>query len=268
MLILFIAILGLCVGSFLNCLIYRLHEKKTILGRSFCPHCKKQISWHDNIPLLSFIWLRGRCRHCRRKISWQYPIIELATGILFVLVFVHNFSAQSGPALGWQFPIPSTWDNFQFLARMIFQWLFVSILVIIFIYDLRWYIIPDIITLPAMALVLLVNLYLGVGWLNLLLAAGIGGGFFGLQYLVSRGRWIGGGDIRLGVLMGIILGYPQIITALMLAYISGSAIGVALLTARKKQWSSQIPFGTFLSAATVITMLWGEEILGWYLNLL
>ena len=263
-----IFIFGLCVGSFINCLVWRLNQKKTILGRSICPKCKKQIAWYDNVPLLSFILLKGKCRNCKREISWQYPAVELTTSILFVIAFLVNF----------QFSIPSTLDNFQ----TIFNWqfstpstimflrdiLFISILIIIFIYDLRWQLILDKITLPAMAVALGLNLWLGMNWINLLLAAGIGGGFFLAQYLVSRGRWIGGGDIRLGVLMGLMLGWPQILVALFLAYVSGSIIGIGLLATGRKQWSSRVPFGAFLSAATIVAMLWGEEMLHWYLKLI
>ncbi|MCK9578932.1 MAG: prepilin peptidase [Methanoregula sp.] len=258
-----IFIFGLCFGSFLNCFIYRLHEKKTILGRSFCPSCHKQIAWYDNIPLVSFILLKGKCRHCKRKISWQYPAVELATAVLFVLIYINaQFSITNAQSISnIQYPI----SNIILFARNL---IFICALIIIFIYDLRWQLILDKITLPAMAVALGLNLCLGMGWLNLLIAAGVGGGFFLAQYLISRGRWIGGGDISLGILMGIILGWPQILTALFLAYVSGAIIGAGLLAARKKQWSSQIPFGTFLSAATIVTLLWGNKILEWYLNLI
>ena len=250
-----IFVIGLCIGSFIDCLVWRLNRKKTILGRSICPQCKKKIAWYDNIPLISFIILRGRCRHCKKKISFQYPLVELATGILFVIVWLRLNNTSD-------FVLQT---SYLLLLRDL---IFISILIVIFIYDLRWYLILDIITVPAMALALVLNFFLGFNCLNLLIAAAIGGGFFLLQYVVSRGKWIGGGDIRLGVLMGLMLGYPQIIVALMLAYILGSIVGIMLLAAKKKQWSSQIPFGAFLSAATVVVLLWGEKILDWYLGII
>ena len=257
---LYITIIGLCFGSFLNCLIYRLHEQKTILGRSFCPRCKKQIAWYDNIPLLSFILLKGKCRHCKHEISWQYPAVELVTAILFFVIWQkYQINIDIVDIARYSLPVTR-------YVEIIRDWLFVCILIIVFIYDLRWQLILDKITLPAMVIALGFNLFLGAGWQNLLLAAGIGGGFFLAQYLISRGRWVGGGDIRLGALMGLMLGWPQILTALFLAYVSGAIIGVGLLVARKKQWSSQVPFGTFLSAATVVALLWGEKILEWYFN--
>ena len=276
--LLIIFIVGLCVGSFLNCLIYRLRRQKTILGRSYCPHCKQPIAWYDNIPLISFILLKGECRHCKRPIAWQYPAVELATGILFVLAYINFqfFPPQRDPAMAvtifnfqtisdvqilkFQFII----HNSKLLIQLLRDWLFVCILIVVFIYDLRWQLILDKVTVPAIIVAFGLNLWLGMNWLNLLAAAGIGGGFFLAQYLISRGRWIGGGDIRLGVLMGLMLGWPQILTALILAYVSGAVVGVGLLLERKKQLSSRLPFGTFLSAATIVAMLWGEEIMSWW----
>ncbi len=259
---LFIAILGLCLGSFLNCFIYRLHANKTIFGRSFCPDCKAKIAWYDNIPLGSFIWLRGKCRNCKRKISWQYPLIELATAVLFVLVW-QKYQVNIDITDVTRYPLPVTG-----YLEIIRDWLFVCILIIIFIYDLRWQLILDKITLPAMIIAFGLNLWLGANWLNLLLAAGAGGGFFLAQYLISRGSWIGGGDIRLGALMGLMLGWPQILVALVLAYASGAIVGVGLVAAGKKKWSARIAFGTFLSAATIVVLLWGEEILERYLDII
>ena len=255
-----IFVFGLCLGSFLNCFIYRLRKKQSILGRSYCPDCKTKIAWYDNIPLLSFILLKGKCRHCRKKISWQYPLVELVTAVLFLIIWqkykidVDSFTRYSLLVTRY--------------SKLIRDWLFVCILIVIFIYDLRWQLILDKITLPAMVIAFGLNIWLGISWQNLLLAGIIGGGFFLTQYLISRGRWIGGGDIRLGVLMGLMLGWPQIIVALMLAYISGAIVGIGLILGKKKQWSSHIPFGTFLSAATIVAMLWGEEILSWYPKLI
>jgi len=218
-----------------------------------CPHCQKKINWYDNVPLISFIVLHGKCRNCKKIISFQYPIVELTTGILFVLAILN---------------IEYSIFNIKYLIPVLRDLFFISVLVIIFIYDLKWYLILDIITVPAMALALAFNLFLGYTWQNLFLAAIIGGGFFLIQYIISKGKWIGGGDIRMGALMGFMLGYPHIITGLMLSYIFGSIIGIILLIAGKKRMSSQIPFGTFLSAATIIVLLWGVDILALYSSLI
>ena len=254
----FIFILGLCLGSFLNCFIYRLHERQTVLGRSYCPHCKHLIAWYDNIPLISFMLLKGECRHCKRQISWQYPLVELVTAVLFIVVWQkYQVNIDITNVTGY-------WLLVTGCSKVIRDWLFVCILIVVFIYDLRWQLILDKVTAPAIIVAFGLNLWLGMNWLNLLAAAGIGGGFFLAQYLISRGRWIGGGDIRLGVLMGLMLGWPQIFAALILAYVSGAVVGVGLLLTRKKQPSSRLPFGTFLSAATIAAMFWGEEIMSWW----
>ncbi|MCK4539941.1 prepilin peptidase [Candidatus Parcubacteria bacterium] len=259
-------VFGAVIGSFLNCLIWRLHKKKTILGRSICLHCRKQIAWYDNIPLLSFIILRGKCRHCAKKISWQYPAVEFVTGVLFVIAFLGN--QESGIRNQGLFVFNfSLIPNSLFFIHLIRDWFIVSVMIIIFIYDLRWYLILDIITLPACAVVFIFNLLLGFNWQNLLISGIIGGSFFLLQFAVSRGKWIGGGDIRLGLLMGLALGWPMILTALYIAYISGSVIGIYLLAAKKKQWGGRIPFGVFLTTATVISLFWGDELVSFYWGL-
>jgi prepilin signal peptidase PulO-like enzyme (type II secretory pathway) len=259
---LFIFLFGLIIGSFLNCLIWRLHKKESMMGRSYCPKCLQKIFWYDNIPLFSFAFLGGKCRHCQKKISWQYPAVELITGILFVVAFLLNFSAQGGSAFGGQFSNPL------FVVKLFRDWYIIAIMTIIFIYDLRWYMILDIVTLPACLVVFLLNLVLGITWQNMVISGIIGGSFFLIQFLISRGKCIGGGDIRLGLLMGIALGWPLVLVAILLAYFVGSLVGICLIIAKKKQWSSQIPLGIFLSTATIITLFWGQEILNWYLGIL
>lgn len=261
--VLIVFILGLLVGSFLNVFILRLHVKQNFIkGRSHCPKCHKKISWFDNIPVISFILLQGKCRHCRKNISWQYPLVELSTGILFVISFMIHFPVlKAGQMFVTQYQIMPA-DYIGFIRDIIFC----SILVVIFIYDLRWYLILDKVVLPSIFIAFAFNILLGLNIYNLILAALIGGGFFLAQFFISRGRWIGGGDIRLGVLLGAMLGWPNIIVALFLAYISGSVIGIILLMNGLKKWSSQIPFGTFLSIAAIITLWWGPDLLNWYIK--
>ena len=250
--LIFIFIFGLIIGSFLNCLIYRLHKNKSMMGRSFCPKCKKQISWYDNIPILSFLFLNGKCRYCKQKISWQYLLVEFITGILFVIAFIIEFSVFQN-------------QNILMLFR---SWFIISVMIVVFIYDLKWYLILDIVTLPASLFILILNLYLGMNWQNMLISVIIGVGFFLSQFLISRGKWIGGGDIRLGMLMGLSLGWPMILVAIILAYFIGSIVGILLILFKKKKFGSKIPLGIFLSTATVITLFWGNIILDWYLNML
>jgi len=308
----FIFFLGLIIGSFLNCLIWRLHKGEGMWNRSYCPLCRQPIAWYDNIPVLSFILLRGKCRHCGKPISWQYPIVELVTGVLFVSAVICPAtslcslptaplwrSLASGGAwwagsrfggdnlkfvpplyysLGGRDPARAViiWSdfiidpitNYQLLITVVRDWFIIAVMIVIFIYDLRWNLILDKITLPACLVVFILNLTLGVSWLALVVSAAMGGGFFLIQFLVSRGKWIGGGDIRLGFLMGFSLGYPShLILAILAAYFIGSVTGLSLIIFKKKKWNSEVPLGVFLTSATIFTIFWGDKVINWYLGL-
>jgi len=188
--------------------------------------------------------------------------VEIITGLLFTLAVYLNF----------QFPISNfhpedSGQNFKFLLLLARDWFLISVMIIIFIYDLRWYLILDIITLPAAAILLAMNLMLGYSWQSLLFSAIIGSSFFLIQFVVSKGKWIGGGDIRLGLLMGLALGWPDALAAIFLAYFIGSIAGLGLIAFKRKKWGSEIPLGVFLSLGAVITLFWGDIILNWYLNI-
>lgn len=232
--------------------------------RSHCPRCHKQIAWYDNIPLLSFLMLQGKCRSCHQKISWQYPLVELLVGLLFAGSFFIEAGSWKLEADNILFLV----SNFKLLVSVLRDWFLISVMTVIFIYDLRWYLILDKVTIPAFVVLSGLNLFLGLNWQNLLLSVIIGGSFFLIQFVVSNGKWIGGGDIRLGALMGASLGYPGILTALFIAYILGSVVGLSMIALGKKQWGSKVPFGTFLAVATIITLFWGEQLVRWYWNLL
>lgn len=258
--------IGLIIGSFLNAVIFRIHKKKSFLkGRSMCMTCSHQLSWYELIPLISFILQKGKCRSCKKVISIQYPLVEFFVGLLFVLMF-NLATVQYG-----------VFNVATYVATGMY-WFFISVLTILFVFDFRWHIIPDIVSIPAMIIVvlfqlLLIGLHRGVAVSDFLIYAFdagigvlIGGGFFLIQFLISRGRWIGGGDIRLGILMGLMLGWKLTVVGLMLAYVGGSIIAIALILFGNKVWSSRIPFGTFLSIASVVALVWGEQIIQWYLG--
>jgi len=243
----FIFILGLIVGSFLNVVIFRLKQNEQFVkGRSKCLFCKKELKFLDLIPLLSFIFLKAKCRYCARKLSWQYPLVELATALVFLTGFFY-----------YQL------FSFNYLSYLVFS----CFLIIIFVYDLKYYLILDKVSLTALLFAFLANFLLGVNPLNLFLGALILGGFFLAQFVFSKGRWIGGGDIRLGLVMGAMLGWPGVLTALMVAYLAGAAAGLLLIVFKKKVWGSQLPFGVFLAPATWVTLLWGPQLVKWYFNL-
>lgn len=249
-----IFIAGLCLGSFLNALEWRIYNKISLFdARSKCSQCGTQLKWYDNIPLLSFVQLRGKCRACKKHISWQYPLVELSMGFVFVLLALTTL--QSG--------------SIEELWRLIFRFFVVWILSFIFIYDFKYQEVLDAMAfIPAILIFVIKFAVFGVSWQDMAIGAVIGSGFFLLQYLVSKGRWVGGGDIRIGLLMGVILGWELLLVALWIAYIVGAIVSVTLLVVKKKKMKSQIAFGTFLSVATLVVMVWGEGILSFYLSFL
>jgi prepilin signal peptidase PulO-like enzyme (type II secretory pathway) len=241
-------ILGLVFGSFINALVYRLNARKPIfLDRSECPKCGHKLGAGDLVPILSFAFLRGRCRYCRGQISWQYPVVEFTAAALLALV--------------WWIYSPDLLAVFGYSVISLF-------LIVIFIYDYKYYLILDSLTVPAIIFSVIFNYLRGVSLLHLLLAMITGGGFFLLQYAVSRGKWIGGGDIRLGVLAGAILGWPGVILGIFLAYLLGALVEVPLLLLGRRKLGGAVPFGTFLTVAIFIAIWWGERIITWYLGLL
>jgi len=249
---LFVLIFGLCVGSFLNCFIYRLEKRRKMTGRSFCPHCKHGLAWQDLFPVFSFIFLWGKCRYCHKNISIQYPLVEILTGIVFLLVF--TFCA---PGLG-----------LQNLIRFIFLLYIFSSLIIIFIYDLKHYIIPDKVLLPAICVALFYRLFLSFVLVpNYLLAAVVASGLFFLVFLFTGGKGMGLGDVKLAILMGLLLGFFNVLVALFLAFFFGAIIGIIMMIYQRKSLKSEIPFGPFLIVGTLIAMFYGDQIVRWYAHM-
>ena len=255
---LLIFILGLSVGSFLNVVICRLETEESIVAkRSHCPQCGAVLSWRDLIPVLSFVFLLGKCRSCGKKISWQYPVIEIATACLFLLIFNFQFSIFN------EFSIL----NFQTL-NLFYYLIIICFLIIIFVYDSRHYIIPDKVVFPAIIIAGIFNFQFSIFnefsiFKFSILSAILAGGFFLSLVLFSKGKWMGMGDVKLAFLMGLILGWPNILAALFLAFLSGAVVGVALIIFGKKGLKSQIPFGPFLAGATVLMMLYGQYSIDW-----
>ncbi len=262
-----IFIFGTIVGSFLNCVIYRLEQGQSFLkGRSYCPHCKHTLSWQDLIPVLSFLFLKGKCRYCKKPISWQYPLVEIFTGIIFLLIFL--FSIQLPSLSGGEEEI------YLFAFDFLYYLIISCFLIIIFVYDLKHYIIPDSVIYPAIIVSgiwyfvsgIFLNLYTKYEILNTIYSAFGAAAFFLLIVLISRGKWMGVGDIKLAFLMGLILSWPNILVALFLAFFIGAVIGIGLIVAGRKKLSSEVPFGPFLVTGTFLAILWGGEIVNWYLT--
>lgn len=215
-------------------------------GRSRCPACSHSLAWRELIPLVSFLAQAGRCRHCRGKISRRYPAVEAATALLF---------AAGGLLL-------PDWP------RLVLYLIIVSFFIALFVYDLEHYLVPDRISLPAIVVISVLQLFLGFPLLSLVWGAASGALWFLAQFLLSRGRWVGGGDIRLGLLMGVVLGWPLVWLALMLSYVGGSAAALLLIAIGKKTLKSRLPFATILLPATLAVWIWGGSWWRWYLGLL
>ncbi len=231
-------ILGAIIGSFLNCVIYRMEVKKSFIkGRSFCPHCKKELQWYDLIPILSFLFLGGKCRYCKKDISIQYPLVELGTGLVFLLLSITEMAL---------------------LPFLVFP-----LLIVIFIYDLKHFIIPDSVIFPLIILSFFIHLK---G--DFILSGFFAGFFFFLFWLLSKGKWMGFGDVKLALFMGFFLGFPNIIVAMFTAFCSGAVIGLFLILFKNKKLRSEVPFAPFLIFGTFIGFFFGSYLVNFYFSLL
>ena len=249
---------GLAVGSFLNVVIYRLRKSDSPLrGRSYCDQCKKPIAWFDNIPLLSFILLKGKCRRCKRKIPIEYPLTELLVGIEFVWVYW---------LLTVNFKFFGTWEGFYSLALLIYWLILFSGSLAIIIFDLKYLVIPDEVLYPLIGAALL-RLPFSHQW-SVIPVALASGAFLYSLYLITKKKGMGEGDIRLGLLMGLVLGWPQIIIAYFVAFLTGALWGVILIIARGKSLKTKVAFGPFLLLGMMIAKLFGWPIWQWYWHLL
>lgn len=242
---------GLIIGSFLNVCIYRLPREESIVWpASHCPRCGTSIRVWENIPLVSFLFLKGRCRYCSEKISWRYPLIELsnAVGYLFiVLIFGYTLSAA------------------------IYALLYSTLLVVTFI-DFDYQIIPDEITLPGMVVGLIAaSTVLPPGFVSALAGLLVGGGLFYLAAVLSR--WIlrrdgmGGGDIKLIAMIGAFLGWRGMLLTIFLGALSGTVVGLFQILFLGQKRENPIPFGPFLALGACVSALFELEILRWYFSL-
>lgn len=272
MLIILGFIIGTILGSFIKTLADRSLEEKSLNGRSRCPNCKHKLSVVDLIPLVSFIFLQGRCRYCHKSISWQYPIIEIVMGALVAYLFWQN-----APAVLY-FSVTNSW--WVLGLQLLFKIFLISALVTLAITDLKQMLIPDRIVLPAIFITLIYLLILG-GYNSIaisypgaiqsltpyLLSAVSIWLFFMAIILVTRGRGMGGGDSKLGALIGLSLGFPLSLLAIMLAFFLGAGVALILVATGKRHFGQTLPFGPFLVAGTLIALFWGSTILDWYLKL-
>ncbi|MEK9156014.1 MAG: prepilin peptidase [Patescibacteria group bacterium] len=239
-------LLGLAAGSFLNVVIARIDDLHSIWrGRSHCPNCKKNLAWYDLVPLLSFALLKARCRHCSQPISWQYPLVEAGFALVVTLLYL----------------------EFGFSWHLLFYGAVFALLAVVFVYDLLRQLIPEEFAWATLGLTLLFGWYFGNMGFGQSLAGGlIGGGVPGLLVLVSRERWMGSGDIKIGAILGLLLGYPLVILGLFLSFVLGSVLGVGLIAFGGKKLKDALPFAPFLIVAMLLALVSGRSIINWYFN--
>jgi leader peptidase (prepilin peptidase) / N-methyltransferase len=243
-------IFGAVIGSFLNVCIYRIQREESIVWPgSRCPTCGKAIAWHDNLPMISFLFLLGRCRACRAPISWRYPLVEALNGAGYLLLL-----RQFG--LSW--------------PTLIYA-LFFSALVVVTFIDLDIQIIPDVISLPGTAVGLAVSYWLPQGFVSSLIGFVVGGGLFWLVAEVGsrilKQEAMGGGDIKLIAMVGAFLGWHNVLLTIFLASLTGAAVGLSFMAVKGWGRKTPIPFGPFLALGAVLSLFFGTTIVEWYVGL-
>ncbi len=234
-------ICGIATGSFLGVIAYRIPRKLSIISPgSYCPGCKSKIAFYDNIPLISYMILKGRCRNCGIRISLSTFLVELITGLLFVLNFFY----------------------FGLSLQMIAGMILCSVLIAVSFIDIKFRIIPNIIVLPFTIIGLGLNIFTNIDkwWQPLAFSAGAFAFMLIINLIYPRG--MGMGDVKLSMMVGAFL-VKNVITGLFLGFLSGAVFGIAVII-KKRKFRQTIPFGPFISLGSIIALFWGNNILKWY----
>jgi leader peptidase (prepilin peptidase)/N-methyltransferase len=243
-------ILGLAVGSFLNVCIHRLPRGESLLlPPSRCPACEYRLRWFDNIPVVSYALLAGRCRKCRSSISIRYPLVELATMALFVI---------HGEVFGWS-------------ALLVPRLLFACAMIVLFAIDLEHHLLPNVITLPAIAIGLISSAVLPPGIIDALIGVVLGGGVLWLigeaYFRYSGQEGMGGGDVKMLAMIGAFLGWKLVLVTLVFSSVAGSVIGLFVILIKRGGMKYALPYGTFLALGALVASLAGDQIVNWYVSL-
>ncbi len=249
MLVVALALFGACIGSFLNVCIYRLPRRESLMWpASRCTSCQRALAWYENVPILGWLTLRGRCRTCHAGISVMYPIVEAITALIFASGYL---------MYGWT-------------AMLAVRLLFACAMLVLFVIDLQHQILPNVITLPGVVIGLVLSVFMPPGWLSSLIGILAGGGvLLALMEGYARARGIEGlgmGDVKMLAMIGAFLGWPLMLLTLVLASFSGSAVGLALMAARRAGAKTALPFGTFLAVGAIVAAVVGDDLLAWYLS--
>ncbi len=256
--LLIVFIFGIIFGSFFNVLIDRLPRGESpFKGRSHCDHCGRTISVADLVPILSYVRLNGKCRQCRKRLSIQYPLVEIFSGLLFAAVFLYVFTSA-------ELDISNFYTWFYFLSLLITA----SSFLVIFITDLKYHIIPDELIIGIAISAIIYNLLEKTPLASLIIGSIFGFGLFLLIYLVTKGKGMGFGDVKLALVLGILLGFPAIITGIYIAFLTGGAVSLILILLRLKKFGQQIAFGPFLILGGVVSFFMSDYLVAQFLNYL
>ena len=243
-------VIGACVGSFINACVYRTAVKYKLLDlgfkikdnkRSYCDWCGKQLSWFDNIPVVSWLMLKGKSRCCGEKLPILYPIVEIVTGLLFLQIISLNF---------------------QSIVLLMASMAIVGFLVFSTVFDLRYMILPDFSTIALLVLTLIYKVLLGGNMVELGVGVLIGisaFGFFHFLHTLTGGEGMGYGDVKLAFFMGLLLGWPGIVVGLYVAFVVGAIVGLVVLAVFKNN-KKIIPFGPFMILGSIVAWWWGEAV--------
>lgn len=280
-------VIGIVLGSFVKALADRSLINRSFLGRSYCLNCKHKLQWYDLLPIVSYLLLRGKCRYCGDRISLEYLLVEVGMGLLIGFLFWQSLH-------GVQYQIS--------LLELIFKSFFIIVLAILFLTDIKKMLIPDRIILPSIVISIIfitvitiikvIYLYyyltqtvLGQKLLqntdyfqrHLLITAEplfgsilmgfLIGGFFMALIIITKGKGMGGGDVKLGAFIGLGLGFPLSLVAIMFSFLTGAVLSIILIVLGKKHIGSSIPFGPFLVMGALIALFWGNQIITWYLTI-
>jgi len=245
------AALGAIIGSFLNVCVHRLPRQQSVAWPpSACPNCGHMLAWYENIPVLSYLVLRARCRKCRAPISARYPIIEALTALMFLVGMWYY-----GPSL--------------LLAQRL---LFGCVLIVLFAIDLEHHLLPNVITLPAIAIGFIFSFFTEPGWVASLIGIGLGGGLLfavaEAYYRIRKEEGLGMGDVKMLAMIGAFLGWKLTIVTLMMASFTGTLVGIGVLASGRGGMKFALPFGTFLALGAAIAATVGQSLLKWYMGFL
>ncbi len=259
----FLFLLGTIFGSFMNVLVDRGEKKESLMGSSHCDFCKKELRWFENVPVLGYFLVNGKCSNCNKSLSLQYPLVEFCVGLLFLAV-----GFKTGIILSWHVNVGMFFETAYFLAV-------VFILVTIFIWDLKYMIIPNELIISG---VFLTTIYIFVHYFSSscsifsiscyvtesAIGAFLVSGFFYSLFTISKGKWIGGGDVKFGFWLGLLIGWRHVYPFLLVTYVLGSIVALILVNRSKKGWKSQISFGPFLVISSFVFLFFGEKLLYLY----